>query len=166
MPLVTGVSNLGLTQTWRVGPADRDHADPAYVSFDGLAGPKALMPYAPVRVRAQRTSDGVTFSFLRRGRRDSDGWEVLDIPLGEDVEAYECALLAGGAVVRTLTAGTPTLFYLAEDLRRYLERRPIHARRTSPLEKFRLWCRRNPWLAASNIAAGFCEFSADTAARH
>ena len=111
VPLVTGVSNLGLTQTWRVGPADRDHADPAYVSFDGLAGPKALMPYAPVRVRAQRTSDGVTFSFLRRGRRDSDGWEVLDIPLGEDVEAYECALLAGGAVVRTLTAGTPTLFY-------------------------------------------------------
>jgi serine/threonine protein kinase len=42
---------------------------------------------------------------------------------------------------------------MADDLRRFLERRPVRARQTSPLEKLQLWCRRNPWLAASNIAA-------------
>jgi WD40 repeat protein len=33
---------------------------------------------------------------------------------------------------------------LAEDLRRYVEDRPILARRASETEKFRRWCRRNP----------------------
>ena len=41
---------------------------------------------------------------------------------------------------------------LAEDLRRYLADRPILARRASPLEQARRWCRRNPLVAAS-IAA-------------
>jgi serine/threonine protein kinase/WD40 repeat protein len=42
---------------------------------------------------------------------------------------------------------------LGEDLRRYLEGRPIAARRTKALERFGMWCRRNPALAASNITA-------------
>src|SRR5262249_8549884 len=37
---------------------------------------------------------------------------------------------------------------LAEDLRCFLESRPIKARRTSPVERFRRWCRRNPAVAA------------------
>ncbi len=41
-----------------------------------------------------------------------------------------------------------TVRELAEDLRRYLEDRPIEARRTTSWEHFRLWCRRKPALAA------------------
>jgi WD40 repeat protein/serine/threonine protein kinase/tetratricopeptide (TPR) repeat protein len=37
-----------------------------------------------------------------------------------------------------------TAAVLAEDLRRYMEDRPILARRASESEKFRRWCRRNP----------------------
>jgi eukaryotic-like serine/threonine-protein kinase len=37
---------------------------------------------------------------------------------------------------------------LAEDLQRFLENRPIKARRTSAVERFRRWCRRNPAVAA------------------
>ncbi|HNQ87978.1 MAG TPA: protein kinase [Verrucomicrobiota bacterium] len=36
---------------------------------------------------------------------------------------------------------------LAEDLRCFLEDRPIHARRVSPVERLGRWCRRNPALA-------------------
>jgi serine/threonine protein kinase/WD40 repeat protein len=36
---------------------------------------------------------------------------------------------------------------LAEDLRRFLDGEPIRARRTGPLERGRLWCRRHPALA-------------------
>jgi serine/threonine protein kinase/WD40 repeat protein/tetratricopeptide (TPR) repeat protein len=44
---------------------------------------------------------------------------------------------------------------LADDLRRFLENRPIKARRSSTTEHFRRWCRRNPALAtlAGTVAA-------------
>ncbi len=38
---------------------------------------------------------------------------------------------------------------LAEDLRRFVEDRPIRARQISPMERLARWCRRNPWLATS-----------------
>jgi len=37
---------------------------------------------------------------------------------------------------------------LADDLRRYLDDRPIQARRASRPERVLRWCRRNPWVAA------------------
>ena len=46
-----------------------------------------------------------------------------------------------------------TALALAEDLRRFQEGRPILARRSTSAERFWRWCRRNPWLAAANIAA-------------
>jgi WD40 repeat protein/serine/threonine protein kinase len=42
---------------------------------------------------------------------------------------------------------------LAEDLRRFLERKPIHARSVSHLEKLWRWCRRNPLIAIPSAAA-------------
>jgi eukaryotic-like serine/threonine-protein kinase len=47
-------------------------------------------------------------------------------------------------VARYATAGD-----LVMDLRRFLEDRPIRARRVSAAERLARWCRRNPWLAAS-----------------
>ena len=42
---------------------------------------------------------------------------------------------------------------LAEDLRRFVEDRPIRARRVSPAERLARWCRRNKLLAGSFAAA-------------
>jgi eukaryotic-like serine/threonine-protein kinase len=47
----------------------------------------------------------------------------------------------------------PTAQALGEDLKRFLEDRPVLARRSTPVEQFWRWCRRNPWLAAANITA-------------
>jgi WD40 repeat protein/serine/threonine protein kinase len=38
---------------------------------------------------------------------------------------------------------------LAEDLKRFVEDRPIRARRVSAAERLVRWCRRNPWIAGS-----------------
>ena len=47
----------------------------------------------------------------------------------------------------------PSAAELAADLRRFLEDKPIHARRTSGLERAWRWCRRNPALAGVSTVA-------------
>jgi serine/threonine protein kinase/WD40 repeat protein/tetratricopeptide (TPR) repeat protein len=42
---------------------------------------------------------------------------------------------------------------LRDELERFLSDRPIRSRPVSSLERYWRWCRRNPWLAVSNIAA-------------
>ena len=116
-PLASGVSALGVATRWRVGPAARDIADPAVVEFTTSAGPLALMPYAPVHARATRGPDGVSFSFIRRGRIEADAWEPLDVPLGEESERYELDILRAGASVRTLVGASCALVYAAADER-------------------------------------------------
>jgi WD40 repeat protein len=42
---------------------------------------------------------------------------------------------------------------LRDELRRFLDGRPTRWRRVGPVEQFRRWCKRNPWLATANITA-------------
>ncbi|MFL5116896.1 MAG: hypothetical protein ACJ8DG_14805 [Microvirga sp.] len=112
-PLTDAVSDLGVARRYRIGPADRDHADPSYVEIAATAGGDALRPFAPVHVRARRDADGVRIAFIRRARRDADAWEPVEVPLGEDGERYEVDILAGAAVLRTLATAVPEALYPA-----------------------------------------------------
>jgi serine/threonine protein kinase/WD40 repeat protein/Flp pilus assembly protein TadD len=47
----------------------------------------------------------------------------------------------------------PTAQALGDDLRRFLEDRPILARRSTAIEQFWRWCRRNPFPAAATLVA-------------
>ncbi len=61
-----------------------------------------------------------------------------------DLETIVAKAMARDAAGRYATAAA-----LAEDLRRFVEDRPIRARRISPAERLARWCRRNKVLAAS-----------------
>lgn len=109
-PLAGDLTDLDAPIIYAIGPADRDHADPLYVRATASATSKSLSPYAPTRVRARRTAAGVVISFLRRTRVDGDRWPLTEVPLGEDVEAYEAEILSP-AGKRLLTAKEPSLLY-------------------------------------------------------
>ncbi len=61
-----------------------------------------------------------------------------------DLETIVAKAIARDAAMRYATAGA-----LAEDLRRFVEDRPIRARRVSAVERLARWCRRNPAIAGS-----------------
>jgi WD40 repeat protein/serine/threonine protein kinase/tetratricopeptide (TPR) repeat protein len=61
-----------------------------------------------------------------------------------DLETIVAKATARDPASRYATAGA-----LADDLRRFIEDRPIRARRVSPAERLARWCRRNPAIAGS-----------------
>ena len=92
----------------------RGHDDPSAVALTLTPQATALRPLAPVHARAHRTAEGILLSWIRRTRRDGDGWNA-EVPLGEDQETYEVDVLSGSHVVRTLPSAAPSLLYVASE---------------------------------------------------
>ena len=68
----------------------------------------------------------------------------LDPQVPRNLETIVSKAMAREPAQRYATAAE-----LAEDLRRYLEDRPIRARRASTAERAWRWSKRNPWLAGA-----------------
>jgi hypothetical protein len=115
VPLVERLDEAGRAFRYRIGPAERDPADPTFVEFVARAGLEAFRLLSPVHLRAWRGPDGVRLTWIRRARRDGDSWDVVEIPL-EEPESYVVELFAAdGRTLRTLTANTASLLYAAGD---------------------------------------------------
>jgi hypothetical protein len=99
----------------RIVAADRDHGDASALALAVTPQAIALQPLAPVHIRATRSGAGVQVSWVRRTRIGGDNWQMADVPLGEDSEAYVVDILSGAAVVRSLNATTPTVLYAVAD---------------------------------------------------
>ncbi|GAB6841482.1 hypothetical protein HNR00_000716 [Methylorubrum rhodinum] len=115
VPLVERLDEAGRRFLYRIGPADRDPADPAFVGLEATASLIAFVPLRPVHLRARREAGGLRLSWTRRARRDADAWESADVPLDEASEAYAVDILGpDGALRRSLTATGPSLLYAQE----------------------------------------------------
>ncbi len=89
-----------IARHYRIGPARRGYDDPSYVhkveAFDG----NGLRPYAPCHLKSWSVSDGRRISWIRRSRIDGDGWDLREIPLGEEREEYLVRVIGDGRVLR------------------------------------------------------------------
>jgi len=100
------------------GPQNKPISDPAYqgatLQFNGIG----LRPLSPVQLTAVWRSGDLTLSWIRRTRIGGDSWDQTDVPLGEEVEAYDIEILdASGNAVRTFAAwSVNTLVYLAVNI--------------------------------------------------
>ncbi|MBE1284717.1 MAG: host specificity protein [Rhodobacteraceae bacterium] len=101
-----------IAQHYRVGPARRGYDDPSYIhevhAFDG----NGLRPYAPAHLRAAPQPNGdLAFNWIRRTRIDGDGWENVEVPLGEESELYRVRVMNGESVLREITTSSPDWIY-------------------------------------------------------
>ena len=100
-----------VAQTYRIGPARRSLDDPSYdqvtYAFDG----NGLRPYAPVHLVHRVEGSGLRFTWIRRTRVDGDSWDLPEVPLGEESEAYTVRVSSGPTVLRETTVSSPEWVY-------------------------------------------------------
>jgi len=104
----------GLDRHYRIGAAERGYDDASTVhtvaAFEGIG----LRPYRPVHLRVASQSGGDRWvRWIRRTRIDGDGWNIGDVPIGEDREVYLVQVLSGNSVVREVSVTEPSWVYPA-----------------------------------------------------
>ena len=105
-------SERQLARTWRIGPARRPVDDPVYEetqrAFEGVG----LRPYAPVHLSARDDgAGGHNINWIRRTRIDGDSWAGLEVPLGEEAEAYLVRVRQESVLLREETTSAPGWSY-------------------------------------------------------
>ena len=114
-PLTGNSAEPGAPALYRIGPADRDHADASYIEIATTATARALRLWGPAHLRARRSAAGIEIAFIRRARIDGDTWETLDPPLGEERETYRIAIRSGAATLRQWQVAQPSALYAIAD---------------------------------------------------
>lgn len=103
-------AEVGLLLNWRVAPSGPWTG--AFAQSTEVGGLRALLPFAPVHMRARRQGGDLALSWVRRSRIGGDSWEGSDIPLGEEAEQYGIEIAApDGPVLRTATSAAASWLY-------------------------------------------------------
>ncbi len=98
----------------RVGLLGQDLTDEFTTSLSVNPKRRGLRPLSPVHFKAMRDETGnIHFKWIRRTRIDGDLWEVPDVPLGEESEAYELTIWHGLQKLRTLETFISEAIYSA-----------------------------------------------------
>jgi hypothetical protein len=103
----------GLARTWRVGPASVDISDPAYVQLTGAFAGAGLRPFAPAHLRARRVGGDLAVRWIRTTRIGGGDFAAVEVPLGEEREAYRVAIRQGATVLRSAEVTAPAFDYTA-----------------------------------------------------
>ena len=105
----------GLERHFRIGPALHayDHTTYSHLvqSFDG----NGLRPYRPAHLRVSEAGADLVVGWTRRTRIDGDGWDLPEVPLGEDTEAYRVQIRQEGVVLRDVAVSSASWIYSAAE---------------------------------------------------
>ncbi|MGS4947641.1 baseplate multidomain protein megatron [Meridianimarinicoccus sp. RP-17] len=111
-------ADLGIPWNWRIGPSSRPVSDETYFAQAFTPEGVGLRPFSVVHVeqpwRKARSPGDLTIRWTRRSRAlAADSWGGLEVPLGEELEAYEVEILDGATVKRVLNTTTTSALYTA-----------------------------------------------------
>ena len=109
-------SARNVARHYRIGPARRGLEDSSYRHLISAFPGVGLKPYAPVHLGAETLGNGdIRFDWVRRTRIEGDGWDLAEVPLGEESETYQIRVLEQGKVLREVTVTSPEWIYQASD---------------------------------------------------
>ncbi|EEE43055.2 baseplate multidomain protein megatron [Roseibium alexandrii] len=107
-------AQIGLPLNWQAGPASGAVGDPDFVGKTVTFTGRGERPLSPVHLKPSDAGGGdIALSWIRRTRIGGDGWEQADVPLGEDLEAYEIEIWKDGSLKRTLQSTSQSVTYTA-----------------------------------------------------
>jgi len=117
-PLPIAEADLGLAWNWRIGPASHAVSGDTYVAEDFTPRGAGLRPFSVGHVaqpwRTPRVPGDLAIRWTRRSRAlVADSWVAREVPLSEEMEAYEVEILDGSTVLRTLSASATSVVYSA-----------------------------------------------------
>jgi hypothetical protein len=117
VPLALTEAESGLALTLRCGAAGAVYDPETFADVPLIPSRRGLRCLAPVHLQGARDQDsgGVEFRWIRQTRIGGDGWEQVEVPLGEAAEAYRLEVRNGATVVRTIDVGAPNASYSAAD---------------------------------------------------
>jgi hypothetical protein len=72
-----------------------------------------LRPYAPAHLKVAADADGLRFDYIRRTRIDGDSWDLAEVPLAEESEAYTVTVTQSNQLLREVTVTEPNWTYTA-----------------------------------------------------
>ncbi len=108
------LSLIGLPQEYRAVAFGSLLEDAPAESFTSRG--RALLPYAPVHLRARLQSSGeIRLRWLRRTRLGGEWRDGVDAPLMEEQERYRLELLSGSTLLRRWEPTTPDIAYTAAE---------------------------------------------------
>ncbi len=101
---------------WRIGPASKPVSDETYIAQVFTPEGVGLRPFSVAHVeqpwRRPRTPGDLTIRWTRRSRAlAADSWGGLEVPLTEELEAYEVEILDGVTVKRVLSTSSTSALY-------------------------------------------------------
>jgi hypothetical protein len=98
---------------FRIGPTNKAFDHKAYLHVEHAFAGNGLRPYSPVHLRATPNASGLDVTWIRRARQDADDWELPNIPLGEDSEAYRVDVYGSSGLLRQTEVSAPHWTYSA-----------------------------------------------------
>ncbi len=107
----------GLDLTVRSGPAGAVY-DPDIFVDDALGSCRrglACMPPVHLVARRDAASGDVTFAWIRQTRSGGDGWDQVEVPLGEASEAYAVSIFDGETLKRSISVTAPSATYASAE---------------------------------------------------
>lgn len=101
----------GLERVWRIGAASRGVNDEGAQEWRLAFAGSGLRPLSVAHLKARGVVDGTEIAWVRRSRVDADSWASVEVPLGEEREAYVVRVALGTTVLRTAEVAEPRWFY-------------------------------------------------------
>jgi hypothetical protein len=102
-----------LSRFYRVGQSALGYADANVVTRQETFNAIGLRPFSVSRLSVWQAGPGADLhvSWIRRTRIDGDSWSSVEVPVGEESEAYLVQIVAGSTTLREEHVTTPSFTY-------------------------------------------------------